>query len=463
MSSAAAASWTTRYAARYTRVASIVGRAPRDPRPIHVEHLGFGHAHHPTTLRRKPVTRSIRHRDLTRSAARIRVHEAARAVCAHRRQLRPERDRRGLRTDLVRHESGDVRTGNAARHPGHGERRTAPRRGSPHGCDPLAPPVGDGRGRLLVHLDGHLLTWFDANLRHARRGTRSAGARQLRSGGVSQDGSRAVVARTQRRSTTFAIVSRTGERRVVLARTPGASMRSAAPSSICCRTSATVTPCASTTSREQARAAAAEGRRESALISGIAWTRQSSRTAATSSRSTSRVRVGRWCTSSTCAREPRAASTCPRRNFNSATTYALVADPDGRTLWAASPGDGKVVSIDVAAARVRDSFGFSGRPADSPGSSVAAIAPDGGHLAVSSAGKLWFVTLAKRARRRCVRGSRSHSPSRLTGGGSGRSAIRAGSRPCPSLRPRAPPRSRSRSRSSRTTSTMSRFALNTRS
>jgi hypothetical protein len=71
-------------------------------------------------------------------------------------------------------------------------------------------------GKLLVHQDGTLLTWFDATT-GARVGDTVAQTRgNFVLTGVSQDGTRAVLSRTQRRSTTFAIVSRTGERRVVL-------------------------------------------------------------------------------------------------------------------------------------------------------------------------------------------------------------------------------------------------------
>ncbi len=419
---------------------------------------------HPTTLRRKPVTRSIRHRDLTRSAARIRVHEAARAVCAHRRQLRPERDRRGLRTDLVRHESGDVRTGNAARHPGHGERRTAPRRGSPHGCDPLAPPVGDGRRQAPRPSRRPPVDVVRRDLRHARRGRGPAGARQLRSGGLSQDGSRAVVARTQRRSTTFAIVSRTGERRVVLG-TNAWSFDALSGTKLYLlqnqRNGYNVR--LYDLAANKLAPQPLKDAEESALISGIAWDE-----AVVGGRPLPLHALHLECGSGDGARARRArgnrALHRPARDGTStpATTYALVADPDGRTLWAASPGDGKVVSIDVAAARVRDSFGFFGRPADSPGSSVAAIAPDGGHLAVSSAGKLWFVTLAKRTTQ-----VRSRLALALAFSPDGRRLRTLGeksrSRPCPSLRPRAPPRSRSRSRSRGRPPRCRGFALNTRS
>src|SRR5581483_8304549 len=77
-------------------------------------------------------------------------------------------------------------------------------------------PPGIVTGNTLVHQDGSLLTWLDA-----ARGTRVADAMLQAHGaftlvGTSQDAKRAVLARTQHRSTTFAIVSPTSERIVKL-------------------------------------------------------------------------------------------------------------------------------------------------------------------------------------------------------------------------------------------------------
>ena len=79
-------------------------------------------------------------------------------------------------------------------------------------------PSGMLGGNLLVHQDGTLLTWFNATT-GARAGDTVAQTRgRFFLTGVSQDGKRAVLSRTQRRSTTFEIVSQTKQRRVVLGR-----------------------------------------------------------------------------------------------------------------------------------------------------------------------------------------------------------------------------------------------------
>jgi hypothetical protein len=79
-------------------------------------------------------------------------------------------------------------------------------------------------------------------------------------------------------------------------------------------------------------------------------------------------------------------------SFDAASTWALVADPDGRTLWATSPGYRRIVAVDVARHTVRRSWRFdAGGWLANPG--LAVMSPDGAHLAVSDAVHVWFVTL----------------------------------------------------------------------
>src|SRR6266508_4307952 len=68
-------------------------------------------------------------------------------------------------------------------------------------------PAGTFGGDLLVHKDGTLLTWFDAasGARVASTVANLHGIFAL--AGSSQDGRRAVLARTKRRRTTFLIVA----------------------------------------------------------------------------------------------------------------------------------------------------------------------------------------------------------------------------------------------------------------
>jgi hypothetical protein len=84
-------------------------------------------------------------------------------------------------------------------------------------------------------------------------------------------------------------------------------------------------------------------------------------------------------------------------NFNDASTYAMELSPDGRTLWAVSPGYGRAVAIDVRTARVRSAFRFTRASgyADAPTASVSALSADGSRLAVAVGGEVWLVGTAR--------------------------------------------------------------------
>lgn len=259
-------------------------------------------------------------------------------------------------------------------------------------------PAGVVTGNTLVHQDGSLLTWFDA----------ASGARlrdvalQLHGAfslvGTSSDAGRAVLARTQTRSTTFAIVSRTGRQLVSLGgngwqfdalngdnlfliRSAGAGYQ--------------VRLYDLATQTLAARPLKDPG--ESATIAGIPFARASS----PNGRYLFTLYVGN--TGGAMVHELDLRNATARcidlpgggGGFAAAMTYSLVVDPDGRTLWAISPGYGRVAAIDVASHRVRDSYPFAqGRWNSSAG--IAVMAPDGERIAVSDAQHLWFVELAQR-------------------------------------------------------------------
>jgi WD40 repeat protein len=85
-------------------------------------------------------------------------------------------------------------------------------------------------------------------------------------------------------------------------------------------------------------------------------------------------------------------------DFNSTTTWAMELSPNGKTLWAVNPGYGRVVGIDVAKRNVRVAFRFNKTPVydNGPVSSISAISPDGSRIALGVAGKLFYVSMAKR-------------------------------------------------------------------
>ena len=84
-------------------------------------------------------------------------------------------------------------------------------------------------------------------------------------------------------------------------------------------------------------------------------------------------------------------------NFNAATSYAMELSHDGRTLWAASPGYGRVAAIDVGKAKVKVVFRFRrGTYTEAPTASVSALSPSGSQLAVAVGSELWFVSTTRR-------------------------------------------------------------------
>jgi hypothetical protein len=86
-------------------------------------------------------------------------------------------------------------------------------------------------------------------------------------------------------------------------------------------------------------------------------------------------------------------------SFGAGTTWAMELSPDGRTLWAVSPGFGRVVGIDTGTRKVRVAFRFkrvSFGVNTAPVSSVSAISPDGARIAVGTGGRIFYVSLAAR-------------------------------------------------------------------
>jgi hypothetical protein len=86
-------------------------------------------------------------------------------------------------------------------------------------------------------------------------------------------------------------------------------------------------------------------------------------------------------------------------SFNKGTTWAMEISPNGKTLWAVSPGFGRVVGIDVGKRSVRVAFRFKGVSFgvnSAPLSSVSAISPDGARIAVGAGGRIFYVSLGHR-------------------------------------------------------------------
>jgi hypothetical protein len=256
-------------------------------------------------------------------------------------------------------------------------------------------PAGIVTGDTLVHQDGALLTWLNA-----ARGTRVADAVVQRHGafelvGTSQDGARAVLARTQSRSTTFAIVSPHAQRVVKLG---GKNWQFDALDGRNLfliqelRNGYEVRLYDLATNRLQAQAL--KDPNEGALIQGFPFERASS----PNGRYLFTLYIGGNGNAmihelDTAGGRAYCVDLPGDGDFNAAITWAIVPSRDGATLWAVSVGYGRVVAIDVAAHVAREHAGTFNRPTWTANAGVAALAPDGNRLVVTDAEHMWLVSL----------------------------------------------------------------------
>ena len=255
-------------------------------------------------------------------------------------------------------------------------------------------PPGIVTRDTLVHQDGSLVTWLSLV-----RGTRGPDA-VLRAHGVftlvgtSQGARQAVLARTQRHSTTFAIVSPTRQRLVSLR---GGNWQFDALNGrdlfliqqLRYGYEVRLYDLAANRLRPQAL----KDPNESALIEGIPM----ARAASPGGRYLFTLYIGGNGNAmvhelDTMAGHAHCVDLPGSGDFGAATTWAMVPSRDGSTLWAVNVGYGRIVAIDVAAHVVREHASFDGQTwIVNPG--VAALAPDRKRLVVTDAQHIWFVSL----------------------------------------------------------------------
>ncbi len=262
-------------------------------------------------------------------------------------------------------------------------------------------PAGILGGTTLVHQQGATLTWFDALTGRAVATAETRGAKTGYLAGVSVDGSRAVLDRAAKRGTVLTIVSLRSRRTVTLRGNDWGFDALAGQKLYLLRYlrngyQVRLYDLAS----NRLVAQPLKDPHESALIWGTAWGRISSPD-------------GRYVFTLYVAQDGgamvheldvrHATARCVELpgsgDFNRGTSYTLQISRDGRTLWAVSPGFGRVVAIDVASARVTSAFRFRPDPtaADSPSASVSALSADGGRLAVGLGNKVWLIDTARRS------------------------------------------------------------------
>ena len=254
-------------------------------------------------------------------------------------------------------------------------------------------PAGVVAGNTLVSLSPGLVTWYDLATGSRRRAAPLQLNGVFELAGVSQDGVRAVLARTQSRSTTFALLS-PGARRIV--KLGGNNWQFDALNGqrlfliqqLRNGYEVRLYDLATNTLVKQPLKDAGE----SALIQGVPSARVSSPN-------------GRYLFTlyingngnamihelDTAAGRAYCIDLPGVGDFNSAMTWAIA--PTNATVWAVSVGYGRVLAIDVARHVVRKRAGFYAIPWTA-NAGVAALAADGKRLVVTDAQHTWFVSLS---------------------------------------------------------------------
>lgn len=83
-------------------------------------------------------------------------------------------------------------------------------------------------------------------------------------------------------------------------------------------------------------------------------------------------------------------------NYLAATSYAMVLSANGRTIWAVSPGYGRLVGIDIRARKVTKSFRIPVRLQDQGRGTRVALSPDGKKIALADMGTVAVLDLGTR-------------------------------------------------------------------
>jgi hypothetical protein len=83
-------------------------------------------------------------------------------------------------------------------------------------------------------------------------------------------------------------------------------------------------------------------------------------------------------------------------DYGSATSWALVLSKNERTLWAVSPGYGRVVAIDVVTRKATDTFRIQLPSWNLGNGTSAALSPDGSRIAIGDGETVAVVGLAER-------------------------------------------------------------------
>jgi DNA-binding beta-propeller fold protein YncE len=259
-------------------------------------------------------------------------------------------------------------------------------------------PGGYVGGHLLVHQAGGELSWYDL-----RTGTKTATVQTpwpMQLAGVSQDGARAVGLRSVPGvGRTVIIVSRVGGRQLPLpaGRWSFDALRGRNLFLIHSLATGGYQVVVEDVSTDSPTTRVIKDPDESATISGTAW----SHLASPDGRYLFTIYLGGdggamvheldlVHASARCIDLPGTGS------FDKALSWTLALSPNGRTLWAASAGYGRVVGIDVGTRTVVSRFPIALPYWDIPDGTRAAVSPDGKRLALADGADVAVVALDRR-------------------------------------------------------------------
>ncbi|MCW2965917.1 MAG: hypothetical protein JWO17_3169 [Actinomycetia bacterium] len=258
-------------------------------------------------------------------------------------------------------------------------------------------PAGVVSGNVLVHQHGSLLTWYSLTTGERLRDAvvQQHGAFQLV--GVAQDGWQAVLSRTQQRSTTFAVVSPTAQRMVKLGGNRWTFDALSGDNLFLVRYLKHGYQIRLMHLRSGALdEAPLQDPKASSTIWGSPWSRLSS----ANRRYLFTLYVGPNGGAMVHVLDTRdATARCVdlpgTGSWDSAATWTMVLDPDGRHLWAVSAGYGRVANIDIQSRKVIDAYRFRVNSWNTA-TATAVMSPDGERIAFTDANHIWFLVLAKR-------------------------------------------------------------------
>jgi hypothetical protein len=242
-------------------------------------------------------------------------------------------------------------------------------------------PWGFVYGKVLVHQEGNRIEWYDATT-----GKRTAVARlpwKIRLAGASQDGSRAVAFRAK---TLVELVTPTSVREVQLPKGNWDfdALRGNHLVLIQLRSGGYQVRLVDLARRSARTTKLLKDPHESGTIWGQAWSRLSSPdgryvfTLYLASNGAAMVHELDLATA-----KARCIDLPGTGDYGSGTSWGMVLAPDGRTLWLASPGYGRVVGIDIRTCRILDAFRISLSYWNLGNPTRTAVSPDGTQLALT--------------------------------------------------------------------------------